>query len=408
MNNQTLLTLSLLKAIFSGLFLFFSFNVYAHPEICEQQKAATVYLDSEGTVCLQKIKVIDDSGTQYFKAVLQWLGPNQPDLFDLTSVEPDTSEQQDSSTFTFNNGILDIPAVEIPKLFGTERYSAQLVLQNKENKTQFKLVESGVYINPNYIANQTWKPYGMLDFDERRSVDLLGYSLNYANLANAVYDFEMVQVDDWELIEQADTDSGMQAGLYLNHETDEIALAFRGTETCDEFSFSCQKESFLDIAADALLAVGQVDEQFEHAFEFTQDVVNRYGDRTIIVTGHSLGGGLAQAVGTSFGLKTYAFNSAPVPEKFFEDFPTELNTDEINETVHVLADIHDPVSNTDEAGKAYINSSHVSPLIQFDFNEKEIMPDELGDLDALRFNKHGMVPLIDHANDLMLIYASGW
>ncbi len=136
--------------------------------------------------------------------------------------------------------------------------------------------------------------------------------------------------------------------------------------------------------------------------------MNRFPNRSITLTGHSLGGGLAQAVGAVLGLKTFAFNSAPVPDDFFDDNPVSLPESALNELIHVLADIHDPVSNTDETGKFYINSKHAAPLIQFDFDLKEITPNRLAELDKLRFNRHGITKFFENASNLMTIYANGW
>lgn len=382
----------------------------AHPQECANLAASVTFIESSGILCLSNIRVSNNSETQIFKAALQWQAPENPNAFKLISAEFDTATEKSSPLYISETGILEIPVVDIPKLFGTERYTASLTY-NSGNEV-FELTAAETYLNPAYIANQTWKPYGMLNPGERRAADLLGQSIPYAKLADAVYDFDIQSIDEWQLIEQKDTDSGMQAGVYYNQATDEVVLAFRGTEACEEGEleiFNCSvKEAFLDIAADALLAVGLVDEQFDDAFNYAQDVVKRSQGRKIIVTGHSLGGGLAQATGTTLGLKTFAFNSAPVPEKFFDSYPSELTLEEIIASVHVLADVHDPVSNTDEAGKAYLGSSHVSPLIQFDFNRLEIMPDELADLDALRFNKHGMTPFIEHATEMLTIYGEGW
>ncbi len=387
----------------------FSNIATALPAECLDLTASATYLESTGVVCLQKIAVSENTGTQYYKASLRWMGETNPDQFQLVDVEADSGSQENSPTYSLASGELIIPKLDVPKTYGTERYSANLALTQVGDTSFFTLSSSDIYNNPDYVPNQTLKPYGLLTQQERRAVDLLGESMPYATLAEAVYDFDNSSVDSWELIEQESTDSGMQAGLYRNRDTDELVLAFRGTEDCD---FSCSfdeiKESVLDIAADALLAVGEDGPQFRHAYNFALEMGSRYPDRTIVVTGHSLGGGLAQAIGAAFGVKTFAFNSAPVPDDFFDDHPTPLSKDQLNETVHVIGDIHDPVSNTDESGKFYRHADHVSPIIQFDFDEKEILPDLLPDLDALRFNKHGMAKWIENSSDLLTIYEEGW
>ncbi len=397
-----------------GVVSIISFIAYANvarafPEECSDMTAPAVFIESANLVCLQKIKVIDSSGTQIVKAALQWLGSANPSKFRLISVESDIAAENNSPYFSVQTGTLTMPMVNIPKIFGTERYSANFILSQENNLSFFELIASSVYINPDFVPNTTWKPYGMLNPGERRAVDLLGRSIPYAKIADAVYDFDNVLVDTWDLIEEESKSSGMQAAVYSDQDTGDLVLAFRGTETC---SFPCSfKETgvfLLDAAADTLLTFGEDGPQFKHAFNFAEEVISRYPDRKIIVTGHSLGGGLAQAVGAVFGLETFAFNSAPVPKDFFKKRPIQLSSEELDDIIHVIADIHDPVSNTDETGKFYLNASHASPLIQFDFDEEEIIPNRLAKLKDLRLDRHDITNLIDKASSLLTIYHDGW
>lgn len=390
--------------------IFVNSSSFASTPDCTQYPTSAIYIASTGLVCLQQVKVIDQSSIQLYKASLQWLGSDNPNQFSLIQAELDvTPEQLSNSSFSAGNGMLVIPKVDIPRQFGTERYSANLTLAPNNNSYLFNLDSISIYINPDYIPRSTWKPYGMLDSKERRAVDALGTSLPYARLSDAIYDFDNTPIDQWDLIDKISRDSGMQAGIYQHRETFELVLAYRGTETCD---FPCSldetKEYLRDLATDTALTFGFDDAQFKHAINYGKDIVNRYPNRNITITGHSLGGGLAQAVGAVLGLKTFAFNSAPVPDDFFDDNPVSLSESALNDLIYVLSDIHDPVSNTDETGKFYINSKHAAPLIQFDFDLKEIMPNRLAELDKLRFNRHGMTKFFDNASNLMTIYANGW
>lgn len=383
---------------------------FAHPQECNNLKSPVTFVEATGVLCLDTIKLTDSSDSQIYRAALKSLAPEKPNSFELISAEPD-NHAVDINSPTFNpiSGVLSLPRVDIPKIFGTERYSANLTF--KPDTNSFELNTADIFFNSNYKPNETWKPYGSLDSEERRAVDLLGRSVPYAKLANAVYDFNSAIDNPWQLVEIHEKDSGMQAGLYYNKNSNELVLAFRGTEFCKGFScsFSERKESFLDLKADGLLAIGQVDKQFNDAFNYAQDVVNRSEGRKITVTGHSLGGSLAQSIGASLGLETFAFNSAPVPKKFFEKHPRRLTDQQLYDSIFVLTDIHDPISNTDEAaGKIYFGSAHITPLIQFDFNKREIRPDRLPKLDSLRFNKHGMEPFIEHTLALLAVYRDGW
>lgn len=385
----------------------------ALPEDCVDLTAPAAFLETNGLVCLQKVIVADQGDTQLFKASLQWLGVDNPNQFKLLSAEFDNAASEtDSPTFSAADGLLILPKVDIPKQFGTERYTVSLAwVPSADDSTVslFELAKVATYINPDYAPNVTWKPYGMLYPEERRAVDILGRSIPYAQLADAIYDFDNIAVDTWELIESISKSSGMQAGVYNNRDTGELTLAFRGTEAC---SFPCSlsetKAYLLDVAADTALTLGFVNDQFKHAFNFAQDVVNRYPGRKITVTGHSLGGGLAQAVGAVLGLETFAFNSSPVPDDFFDSYPLSLTSEQLEEIIHVIADIHDPVSNTDETGKFYLNADHVTPLIQFNFDLKEIAPDQSFDFDDLRFDRHSITKLFNNATSLISTFREGW
>lgn len=385
----------------------------AHPAECMNETAAAVFLPASGIVCLQKIKVTDSAGTEYYKASLKWLGPKQANKFELATVDTDSGAEENTPTFSIADGILTLPIVDIPEDYGTNRFSVELVLKAENNISVFEITSAATYINPDYVPGENWKPYAQLNSSERQAIKLLGKALPYADLANAIYDFANSSINDWQLIEQISKDSGMQAGVYMNRKTDELVMAFRGTEACDlSCSFKEIKESVVDLAADTLLSFGESGPQFRHAFNFAEDIMERYPDYKIKVTGHSLGGGLAQAIGTTFGLETFAFNSAPVPNDFFAEHPTDLTDKELEQIIHVIADIYDPVSHADDSGKTYLNAAHVSPLIQLDFEEKEVLPSldlsRLEQLYSLRFDKHNMTGLIENTSELLAIYEQGW
>ena len=386
----------------------------AHPAECMNKAEQAIFLQSSGIVCLQKIKVTDNSGTKYFKASLKWLGTENPNKFQLVTLDTDSSSEENTPSFSLKTGVLNLPRVDIPEIYGTNRYSVDLVLKQENDINIFELMSAASYTNPDYDQDKDWKPYAMLSTTERQAIKLLDQSLPYAQLANAIYSFDSSSINGWELVEQVSKDSGMQAGAYINRNTEELVIAFRGAEACADFfcSFQAIKESVLDLAADALLSFGTSGPQFRHAFNFAEDIMSRYPDYKIKVTGHSLGGGLAQAIGSTFGLETFAFNSAPVPNDFFAEHPTDLSDEALKDIIHVIADIDDPVSHADDSGKSYLNAAHVSPLLQLDFDEKEILPDinldRLTDLYTNRFDKHNMTEFMDRTSKLLTIYAQGW
>ena len=379
-----------------------SFIVKAIPSDCSEIAAPAAYIESNGLVCLQNVVVEDPVGNQLYKATLQWLGEADPNRFLLISSDFDDDLHSYGPVYSID-GLLTLPQIDIPKLYGTERYVAQMVRVPESVEYIFELGSIAVYENPNYVPNRDWKPYGMLFPEERRSIDLLGQSIPYAKLADAVYDFDNDVVDDWELIETIDRSSGMQAGVFQNRNTGDLAIAYRGTEEC----IFCT-DFILDKAADAALVFGIMHDQFRHAYNFASSIRTKYPDRKIIVTGHSLGGGLAQAAGSALNLETYAFNSSPVPNDFFDKYPTVISPEELPNKIFVIADVHDPVSNTDESGDFYLSARHVTSLVQFDFDLKEINPDTVRDLEDLRFNRHSITRFTNNAVNLIGIYQAGW
>lgn len=388
---------------------------YALPEECSKSTVSASYLDTIGLVCLQKVAMIDPNDSNIYKGTLQWLGSSNPELnnqFQLTGIELDNMPADPySPTFTSATGLLNIPKIDIPKQFGTERYNVNLIIVPDNGETIFQLNQVSVYINPDYVPGRDWKPFGMLASEERRAADLLGRSLPYMQLADIVYDFDNTTMGTWKLIESISKSSGMDAALYENQNTNpkEIALVFRGTETCNfPCSFKETEDVFRDVTADTAIATGIVSDQFKDAFNFALGVINRYSGAKIIVAGHSLGGGLAQAVGATLGLETFAFNSSPVPDHFFDTYTITLPTEKIAELIHVIADIHDPVSNADESGDLYVNAHHVTPLIQFNFETKEILPTKPVKLRSLRFDRHSIIELYESSSSLMNIYLAGW
>lgn len=95
------------------------------------------------------------------------------------------------------------------------------------------------------------------------------------------------------------TTSGFYGVAYRNPQTNEIAVAYRGTD------------GMSDLKADTTFANGGWNQQFTDAAKFTADVkviANRdYGGAKMLTTGHSLGDGIAQIMGKMFSLDGTGF-----------------------------------------------------------------------------------------------------
>ncbi|MGY1459208.1 MULTISPECIES: DUF6792 domain-containing protein [unclassified Luteimonas] len=105
--------------------------------------------------------------------------------------------------------------------------------------------------------------------------------------------------------------TGYQGTVYQQLDTGAIVVAHRGTEF--------DREPFRDGLADAGMAMARHNVQIKDAVELTrwavdqsrsEDVVGTYGHAPeVTVTGHSLGGTLAQATAHHFGLRGETFNA---------------------------------------------------------------------------------------------------
>ncbi len=404
--NRTLL----FCAVWFSFFLGFS-NAVRADQACTGTKANFSY--TTGTVCLPAVQVQSPSGTAYYAAQLQSIPNSTPTSFALMNASPiAVLTAANIPTFSTVTGLLNLPVIEQYDLFGTNRYSASLQLQPGGAQSVFALLPTvAAVISPGYAPGVTWKPYvGLLPY-EKTDENIMGYSQPYAALADAVYSFSNTAVGTWNLKQTTSAGSGMQAGVYVNSATGQIALAFRGTEFCIDplsCSFSQLEQSTLDVEADIELSQGIDAQQFKDAHAFAQQMINAYAGQKIVVTGHSLGGGLAQAIGAAFQLPTYAFNSSPVPNGFFSDFGVNKANPLYASLIFVVCDIHDPVSNTAYSGDVYTDASHITPSVFFDFSLKVIAPTYKVTLDDVRFNSHSMDTLLANINATMQVYLGGW
>ena len=94
--------------------------------------------------------------------------------------------------------------------------------------------------------------------------------------------------------------SGLNATLYKNDDINEVVISFRGTELQPS-----------DILEDVQLPFGN--RQQELALEWVKQMIEEYPDYSVSLTGHSLGGGLAQYVSYYTGLDAVTYNAAHVP-----------------------------------------------------------------------------------------------
>ena len=139
-----------------------------------------------------------------------------------------------------------------------------------------------------------------------------------ANLCNNLYSgidgsggFEPLG-NNWSLIPSVHVDQGFDAQAYENSDGSQIVVAFRGTDV-DLSSTSGAATTLKNIAADvsfggstpSRILTGDV----AAAASFVAAVHAQNPNAKVTLTGHSLGGAIAQLVGNASGLDTYAFNA---------------------------------------------------------------------------------------------------
>ena len=120
----------------------------------------------------------------------------------------------------------------------------------------------------------------------------------------------MVEGVRFEILDQVSKSSGYQGTLYRNTSSGELVVAHRGTE----FDRELTKDGLL---ADAGMVLLGVNHQADDALAFTRDAVERAKDMNldqcrvpdITVTGHSLGGTLAQITAYRLGMRGETFDA---------------------------------------------------------------------------------------------------
>lgn len=90
--------------------------------------------------------------------------------------------------------------------------------------------------------------------------------------------------------------TGLAYDIYAKESGDTVVFAFRGSEGIQDYLMS----NFALIAP-----------SYRQARSLVQDYVNSHTNQQVIVTGHSLGGGLAMSASLKAGVTAYAFNSSP-------------------------------------------------------------------------------------------------
>lgn len=131
---------------------------------------------------------------------------------------------------------------------------------------------------------------------------------DYIALSSCVYDHGLIP-QGFDLIEYCE-EAGFYGAAYVWLDTNEIVIAFRGTTFTDIY----------DIVNDIAILFQKVVFQTRYAYSLYKHVKKIYPKATISLTGHSLGGALAQLVAVlvardeGTGIHTETFNAPGVSE----------------------------------------------------------------------------------------------
>jgi len=135
--------------------------------------------------------------------------------------------------------------------------------------------------------------------------------MDLALCANAVYERDVTKVGPWmRRDEPYGNDSfGFYASAYLHENGRELIVAFRGT---DDLS---------DAVTDVTIFLGKYPNQAIHAERALKDILGKNRNiKSVYLTGHSLGGGLASLMADAHNLPAVTFNAPGMARSSIPDW----------------------------------------------------------------------------------------
>lgn len=155
--------------------------------------------------------------------------------------------------------------------------------------------------------------------------------------------------------------NGFSATLYYNEVTGQYVIGCRGSE-------NPTPENFDDWLTNFTQFMGDPTHQYGSAYTLGRLIMqlNEADRQNIVITGHSLGGGLASAIGSISGCKTITFNAAGLSDKTLEHF-AKIYAQDNNETNNKDIDekeIYDRFKNNQNNITAYYSDDDFLSILQ--------------------------------------------
>lgn len=166
-----------------------------------------------------------------------------------------------------------------------------------------------------------------VDFDaEVRGQDPQAIDLQMMEISAAAYDPSVTQVANWSRLSDdqllaagvdpsmlENPDTGFRAGIYTDGEG-RYTLAFAGSNELQDWT-----------GANFQQGIGWQNEQYDQAVELAQAADAAFGDG-LVITGHSLGGGLAATASLATGNAAVTFNASGVHDNTIERLGLDADT----------------------------------------------------------------------------------
>jgi len=155
----------------------------------------------------------------------------------------------------------------------------------------------------------------------------------WSELFNDIGHWEIIAVENREVGTAEARGSGFSAAAFRNPDTNEIVISYEGShpgvgDAFKEFWGNWDGDAFQDwIAHDAGMFIGLNKPQPSQALSFYERVkeATNANKEQITITGHSLGGGLADIVAARYGSPGVSFNSAQFLDVGYWYFPDAMS-----------------------------------------------------------------------------------